>query len=89
MPCYNTCLGGYGSGQRYGRPTADESRRIDIAWMIRKGLALPGAIRGGTLSWSRGDQPSGRISYTADMFDPDHSRLVLQYTITERGEVQE
>jgi|694.fasta_scaffold151398_3 hypothetical protein len=82
-------MGGYGSGQRYGRPTADESRRIDIAWMIRKGLALPGAIRGGTLSWSRGDQPSGRISYTADMFDPDHSRLVLQYTITERGEVQE
>lgn len=82
-------MGGYGSGQRYGRPTADESRRIDIAWMIRKGLALPGAIRGGTLSWSRGDQPAGRISYTADMFDPDQARLVLQYTITESSETRD
>lgn len=79
-------MGGFGSGQRYGRPTADESRRIDIAWMIRKGLAMPGAIRGGTLSWSRGDQPAGNISYTADMFDPEHAALVLRYTITESSE---
>lgn len=79
-------MGGYGSGQRYGRPTADESRRIDLAWMIRKRLAIPGAIRGGTLSWSRGDQPAGNISYTADMFDPEHAALVLRYTITESSE---
>jgi len=79
-------MGGYGSGQRYGKPTADESRRIDIAWMIRKRLAVPGAIRGGTLSWSRGDQPAGNISYTADMFDPEHAALVLKYTITENSE---
>lgn len=77
-------MGGYGSGQRWGRPTADESRRIDLAWMIRKGLAEPGAIRGGTLSWSRGDEPAGRIGYTADMFDPEQARLVLQYAVTDR-----
>jgi len=79
-------MGGYGSGQRYGGPTADESRRIDIAWMIRKRFAIPGAILSGTLSWSRGDEPAGNISYTADMFDPQHAALVLKYTITESSE---
>jgi hypothetical protein len=82
-------MGGYGSGQRYGRPTADESRRIDIAWMIRKGLAAPGSIQSGTLSWSRGDQPAGRIGYTCDMIDPEQATLVLQYTITESSETRD
>lgn len=76
-------MGGYGSGQRYGRPTADESRRIDLAWMIRKRNAVPGEIRSGQLSWSRGDQPAGRIGYTCDLRDPDNATLVLQYTFTD------
>ncbi|NCP14139.1 MAG: hypothetical protein GW858_08260 [Sphingomonadales bacterium] len=82
-------MGGYGSGQRYGRPTADASRRIDLAWMIRKRLALPGAIRGGDLSWTRGDQPAGRIGFTCDMRDPEQATLVLQYTITESSETRD
>jgi hypothetical protein len=82
-------MGGYGSGQRYGRPLADESRRIDLAWMIRKRYAVPGEMRGGQLSWSRGDEPAGRIGYTCDMIDPDNATLVLQYTITESSETRD
>lgn len=78
-------MGGYGSGQRFGKPIADESRRIDLAWMIRKGMATPGAYTSGSLSWSRGDSPAGRIGYTCDMRDPENAVLVLQYTITEHG----
>lgn len=76
-------MGGYGSGRQNGRPVADESRRIDLAWMIRAGKAVPGAYRSGTLSWSRGDQPAGRIGYTCDMRGPESGELVLQYTITD------
>jgi hypothetical protein len=77
-------MGGYGSGRQYGRPIAEESRRIDLAWMIRKGMAVPGGYRSGTLSWTRGNDPAGRIGYSCDMRDPDSAELVLQYTITDR-----
>lgn len=78
-------MGGYGSGQRYGRPTADESRRIDLGWMIRKRLAVPGEYRSGTLSWTRGDNPAGTIGFTCDLRDPDSAALVLHYTITDNA----
>jgi hypothetical protein len=77
-------MGGYGSGRQYGRPLAEEARRIDLAWMIRKGLAVPGAYRSGTLSWTCGNDPAGRIGFTCDMREPDSGELVLQYTITDR-----
>lgn len=76
-------MGGYGSGRQGGRPTADASRRIDFAWMMRTGLAIPGQLRAGTLSWTCGDRPSGSISYVADMRDEAESELRLDYT---RGE---
>lgn len=76
-------MGGYGSGRYGGRPTADASRRIDFAWMIRQGMAAPGHRRFGTLSWNRGGQPAGQISYDADMRDTEDARLILSYT---RGE---
>lgn len=76
-------MGGYGSGRQGGRPTADASRRIDIAWMLRRGLARDGGEIAGTLTWNCGGQPSGSISYRADMRSPDHARLLLHYT---RGE---
>ena len=78
-------MGGYGSGQRDGRPTADQSRRIDLAWMIRKRMAVPGEYRFGTLSWSRGDNPAGTIGFTCDMRDPDNAALMLQYTTTDNA----
>lgn len=62
---------------------ADASRRIDIAWMLRRGLARDGGEIAGNLTWSCGGQPSGSISYRADMRSPDNARLLLHYT---RGE---
>lgn len=53
--------------------------------MIRKGLAVPGEIRGGTLSWSRGDEPAGRVGYICDMCDPDNATLALKYTVTDNA----
>lgn len=73
-------MGGWGSGRQYGKPVAEECLRVDLGWMLRKGLALPGSYRTGTLSWSCGGQPSGSVSYKADMTDPDNSRLILTYT---------
>jgi len=76
-------MGGWGSGRQGSTATADASRRIDLAWMIRKGLAKPGRYSSGTLSWTCGDRPSGSISFEADMRDEDAGELRLSYT---RGE---
>lgn len=76
-------MGGYNSGRSGGRPTADMSKRIDIAWMIRTRHAIPGKCAAGTLSWNVGGDPAGSISYTADMIDVDRAELRLSYT---RGE---
>jgi hypothetical protein len=73
-------MGGWGSGRQYGGPIAEECLRVDLCWMLRQGLALPFANRHGTLSWNRGGQPSGSISYQANMADPDNAWLILTYT---------
>jgi hypothetical protein len=73
-------MGGYGSGQHGGRPTVDASRGIDLAWMLREGLARPGQRVSGALRWSCGGSPSGSISYDAVMDDPEQERLQLSYT---------
>ena len=76
-------MGGMGSGRWGGRPTADASCKIDFAWMLRERLAVPGSMRSGNLNWTRGGDPSGSISYTADMIDCDNATLILNYS---RGE---
>lgn len=73
-------MGGWGSGRYGGRPTADASLRIDLAWMMRSGLASEGAIQSGALNWSRGGSPSGSISYVANMVEAGSERLELAYT---------
>lgn len=73
-------MGGFGSGRRGGRPKADSSLRIDIAWMVRNGRAKDGAHISGTLHWTRGGQPSGTIGYRAIMTDPGNERLELSYS---------
>ena len=73
-------MGGYNSGRSGGRPTADMSKRIDIAWMIRTRRAIPGQLVWGTLSWNCGGEPAGSISYEADMRDPHNSEMRLSYT---------
>ena len=73
-------MGSWGSGRQNGNPVAENCRRVDFGWMLRQGLAKPGVHRGGTLQWTCGDRPSGSISYTVDMIDPENARLVLTYT---------
>lgn len=73
-------MGGFGSGRHGGRPTADASRRIDLAWMMRNGLAVPGADGTGVLRWTCGGEPSGSISFRALLSEAGHERLVLDYT---------
>lgn len=72
-------MGGWGSGRQNGKPLVEHSKRIDIALMIRKGWIIPGLARSGILSWSRGDEPAGSISYETDMRDPFNSVLRLSY----------
>lgn len=73
-------MGGYGSGRQYGAPLAEECLRVDLPWMIQNDRAMPGFNRGGTLSWNCRGQPSGSISYQANMIDPDDAWLILTYT---------
>lgn len=73
-------MGGYSSGRYGGRPTADMSKRIDFAWMIRVGRAVPGSMAAGTLAWNIGGEPAGSISYTADMRNLHAAELRLSYT---------
>jgi hypothetical protein len=73
-------MGGYGSGNSTGRPTADASLRVDIGWMIRTRRVVPGSLMSGTLHWTLGGEPSGSISYRADMLDCTNAKLTLIYT---------
>ncbi len=73
-------MGGWGSGRSGGRPTADASLRIDLAWMLRTGQAKEGAHISGTLRWTCRGEPSGSITYTASMHQPGEERLELSYS---------
>jgi hypothetical protein len=73
-------MGGYGSGRYGGRPTADASLRIDLAWMLRTRRAQEGCELAGSLHWTCGGSPSGSIGYRAVMNEPGEERLVLNYT---------
>lgn len=70
-------MGGFGSGRRGGRSTANASRKIDLAWMIRTGRAKPGQWISGPLNWNSGGSPAGSISYVAQMEDASDSYLRL------------
>ena len=72
-------MGGFGSGRYGGRPTADMSKKVDLAWMIRTGKAIPGQWISGGLSWSCGGQHAGSVSYVANMEDPEDSYLQLSF----------
>ncbi|CAH0496090.1 hypothetical protein [Novosphingobium sp. CECT 9465] len=72
-------MGGYGSGRYGGRPTADASLKIDLAWMFRSGYAREGEHRAGSIDWTRQGEPSGSIGYQAIMSEPGAERLELSY----------
>ncbi len=77
-------MGGFGSGQRDGRPLANEALTIDFAWMIRKGLAAPGKSITGSLNWTCRGEPSGNIGYECDMRVDDAAILTLRFDTTRR-----
>ncbi len=81
-------MGGWGSGRQNGKPLAEEAKRIDVSWMLRKGLLRPGARGSGSLSWNRGGEPVGNIGFTFDMIDPDAAHMTLQFTVTRWGEAE-
>ncbi len=53
-------MGGLGSGRCGGRPTADMSKRIDIAWMVRTERAIPGALVTGACTGASAAAQPGR-----------------------------
>jgi len=68
-------MGGYGSGRWYscgGKTTTESQHRIDIRWLKKKGYLRSGIM--GSLSWSRGDEQTGSISYRMEA-----DRMVLSY----------
>lgn len=79
-------MGGFGSGRWGGRPTADASKKIDLAWMIRTGRARPGGWVSGDLRWSWGGSPAGSIGYVANMEDETAAYLRLMYWRGEGGD---
>jgi hypothetical protein len=78
-------MGGFGSGRQFGDPLAEEALRIDIGWMVRKRLGVPGSFVSGSLSWTSRGEPSGNVSYSCDMRDPQHSVLELRFNVTRRS----
>lgn len=82
-------MGGYNSGRRNGRPIAEDSMRIDLAWMIRNARAVPGHYVSGVLRWSSRGASIGSISYVADMCDGDSGRLTLSYRRGKSGDMKE
>lgn len=73
-------MGGANSGRTGGGPTAESSLKIDLAWMMRNGLAKPGSLVCGTLDWARNGARIGSIGYEADMRVAAQSVLRLSYS---------
>tara|TARA_R110002167_G_scaffold103839_1_gene268244 strand:- start:2054 stop:2650 length:597 start_codon:yes stop_codon:yes gene_type:complete len=71
-------MGGSGSGNRYRwnkQTTLDDVKRIDIRYMKKRGM-LKAGWGGGSLSWTRGGEPSGNINYRC--YD-GHLQLSFRY----------
>ena len=79
-------MGGFGSVRHGGRPLADSSLRIDLAWMLRTGRARDGAHTWGSLRWTCGGQDVGSIGYAAKLHEAGQERLELVFGRTRRGE---
>jgi hypothetical protein len=73
-------MGGYGSGGWHNkRATVEECKRFTV-WQV-----LCGGWAWGSLSWTRGSEPAGNISYRVERQEGQPVRLQLKYTFTESG----
>lgn len=82
---YLSPMGGWGSGRQGGRPLADSSRKVDLAWLMRTGRVVDGCTGSGTIHWTHGGEPHGSISYRYNLTDAEDARLVLIYRQQQRG----
>jgi hypothetical protein len=73
-------MGGCGSGRQLGGPLAEECLPVDLPWMLRQKLAALYQHKHCTLRWHCGGEPSGSISYRANIADMENARLILCYT---------
>lgn len=70
-------MGGFGSGLSTGfskRTTIEETKRVDIRFMKKKGFLKDGVS--GKLTWTSGDQPRGNIDFSCTQ---DYLKLVFKY----------
>lgn len=75
-------MGGSGSGNWWNhssRPTCEGQKRIDLRYMRHRKMLRVGSS--GTLSWSMGDEPMGRIGYAVHA-----DCLELNYRVQGAGE---
>lgn len=70
-------MGGLGSGRQFGRPTVESSAVIDLAWMLRTGLANPGADVTGTIIWAVRFAERMKLDCLALMANAGAERLVI------------
>ena len=71
-------MGGYGSGRRSGKQTAEVCKSLDVNRFHRDGCLNPG--RSGNWVWSRDGEEVGRIKY-----ETEEGRLVLDYKVRVYG----
>jgi hypothetical protein len=74
-------MGGWGSGQRSGRPATDEALVIDLTRMLRMGLLRQGQSRTGKLKLANRSGHSSVIGYRYDLTNPQDASLALKYRI--------
>jgi hypothetical protein len=77
-------MGGSGSGNRWrwgSRDTCESYTRIELPYLKRRGFLRPGCS--GSLSWSRGGEPSGNISFRMHEYGME---LIYKYRSHGEGE---
>jgi hypothetical protein len=64
--------------------TVGDCLRIELSFLLKKGYLLRGKVTLGSLSWNRGDEPSGDISIVCNWPQDGINRpiIILRYTTT-------
>ena len=61
---------------------SDGLLRLDVRWLARQGLIVPGVVGSLAVAWSRGEQPAGDITVRYD--DRRPGEVVLDYRVRGR-----
>jgi hypothetical protein len=59
---------------------------MDVGMMLREGAIVLGAVRSGSLEWSRNGEQTGAVAYVADLREGVRPGVSLSYVVTARGE---